>query len=175
MNNHEIINLNYKRHDFTNIFTDSENVLRPCTSSEIIKISILLGLPFISRVLYFSITPYHYSAIHIDKTINSTNSLEFALNIPITTCDNIYMNWFDNLSNTHSIYYPVDKAQATPILESKNAKTIDTVNLNLPMFVKINDWHNIENRSNSVVGKLISIRFSHAKTIPDIKKALKIY
>lgn len=172
MSNYEISTFEYLKNDLANMFNDPIDMLRPCTIDELVKISRLLDLPHISRILYFSVAPNHYSAIHIDKSMNSTSSVEFALNIPITSCNNIYMNWFENLSTTHKVYYPVNKNQATPILETKNAKTIDTVNLNLPMFVKINDWHNIENRSIDVVEKLISIRFSQKKTIIDIKKAL---
>jgi hypothetical protein len=171
MNNYELTTFNYVKNDLKNIFTDSGDVFRPCTISELVKISNMLDMSSISRILYFSITPDRYHPIHIDKTINSTNCVEFALNIPITDCNKVYMNWFENLSSTHDVYYPVNKNHATPILETKNAKTIDTVSLNLPMFVKINDWHNVENRSNDVE-KLISIRFLQSKTITDIKKAL---
>jgi hypothetical protein len=41
------------------------------------------------------------------------------------------------------------------------------------MFVKINDWHNIENRSTDALEKIISIRFNQMNTIDNIKSLLK--
>lgn len=172
MSNYEVSSFNYPKDDLKSIFTDLSDRYRPCTISEMFEISSILKLPYISRILYFSVAPDRYHPIHIDKTVGSIYSVDFALNIPITDCNKIYMNWFENLSNNSSTYYPYDKTQATPILEYKNAKTIDTANLNLPMFVKINDWHNIENRSADNVEKLISIRFFQKITIADVKKAL---
>lgn len=173
MNNYEITAFNYAKDDLKSIFTDSGSVFRPCTIPELVKISNVLNISCISRILYFSINPDSYHPIHIDRTMNSTNCVEFALNLPITDCNRVYMNWFENLSNTHDVYYPVNKNHATPILETKNAKTIDTAKLDLPTFVKINDWHNVENRSDNVE-KIISIRFFQTKTIDDIKKALRL-
>ena len=173
VSNYEITAFDYAKNDLKSMFTDSSSVLRPCTVPELVKISSMLGISYISRILYFSIKPDSYQPIHIDKTINSSNCVEFALNLPITECNKVYMNWFKNLSTTHDLYYPVNKKHATPILDIKNAKTIDTTNLNLPTFVKINDWHNVENKSESIE-KLISIRFFQTKTIDDIKKALRL-
>ena len=174
MNNYELINISYTKSDLQNIFTNTDEVLRPCTSDEVLHISKLFKLKYISRILYFSMCPSHYSTIHIDRNINSPFFLEFALNIPVTNGDNVYMNWFNQLENHSVEYYSAGNLNsASPCLNKHSARLIDAVQLNSPMFVKINDWHNVENRSTDTLEKIISIRFNQMNTIDNIKSLLK--
>jgi hypothetical protein len=174
MNNYELINISYAKSDLQNIFTNTDEVIRPCTSDEVLHISKLFKLKYISRILYFSMYPSYYSTIHIDRNINSTFSLEFALNIPVTNGNTGYMNWFNQLENQNLEYYSSGALNSSfPHLNKNNARLIDTVKLNSPMFVKINDWHNIENRSEDTLEKIISIRFNQMDTIDNIKSLLK--
>ena len=173
MNNYEIIDVLHCKSDLQNMFTDTKEVLRPCTLNEVLNISKLFKLKYISRILYFSMCPSHYSTIHIDRNINSINSLEFALNVPITKGDNVYMNWFNQIQDQNLEYYSAGSLNNTsPRLDKNNATLIDTVQLNSPMFVKINNWHNIENRSIDTLEKIISIRFNQLATVDNIKLLL---
>jgi hypothetical protein len=174
MNNYELIDVSYDRSNLQSMFTDTNEVLRPCTSNEVLLISKLFKLKYISRILYFSMYPSHYSTIHIDRNINSVVSLEFALNIPVTNGDNVYMNWFKQMQDQNLEYYSAgDLNSPTPRLNKNSAILIDTVQLNSPMFVKINDWHNIENRSTDTLEKIISIRFNQSNTVDNIKSLLQ--
>jgi hypothetical protein len=174
MNNYELINISYAKSDLQNMFTDTAEVLRPCTLNEVLLISKLFKLKYISRILYFSMYPSHYSTIHIDKLVNSTSSLEFALNIPVTNGDNVYMNWFNQIQDQNLEYYSAGELDSpTPCLKKNSASLIETVQLNSPMFVKINNWHNIENRSTDTLEKIISIRFNQSNTIDNIKSLLE--
>ena len=174
MSNYKLINISYAKSDLQNMFTDTVEILRPCTSNEVLHISKLFKLKYISRILYFSMYPSYYSNIHIDRNINSTFSLEFALNIPITDGGTVYMNWFNQLGNQNLQYYSsVDLNTSFPHLDKNGANLMDTVQLNSPMFVKINDWHNIENRSEDTLEKIISIRFNKSNTVDNIKSLLQ--
>jgi hypothetical protein len=174
MNNYESINISYDKSDLQSMFTATEEILRPCTFKEVLHISKLFKLKYVSRILYFSMYPSHYSTIHIDRNINSKYSLEFALNIPITNGDNVYMNWFNQTQDQNLEYYSVGTLNnSSPYLNKNNATLIDTVQLSSPTFVKINDWHNIENTSTNTLEKIISIRFNQFDTIDSIKFLLE--
>ena len=174
MNNYELINISYTKSDLQNIFTNTDEVLRPCTSDEVLHISKLFKLKYISRILYFSMCPSHYSTIHIDRNINSPFFLEFALNIPVTNGDNVYMNWFNQMPDQNLEYYsPGDLNSLSPRLNKNSTILIDTVQLSSPMFVSINNWHNIENRSTDTLEKIISIRFNQSNTINNIRSLLE--
>ena len=174
MSNYKLVNISYANSDLQNMFTDTVEILRPCTLNEVLHISKLFKLKYISRILYFSMYPLHYSTIHIDRNINSTFSLEFALNIPVTDGGTVYMNWFNQLGNQNLQYYS-DKnlSSSFPYLDKNDARLIDTVQLNSTMFVKINNWHNIENRSTDTLEKIISIRFNQLNTVDNIKSLLE--
>jgi hypothetical protein len=173
MNNYESVNLAYSKTDLQNIFNSMDEVVRPCNFKELLRVCQSLKLKYVKRILYFSIYPDCYGHIHIDKTVGIESSAEFALNIPITDGNHIYMNWFKKTEGSvPEDIFAGPSGTATPRLDKTDAILIDTRKLNSATFVKINDWHNVENRSTDTIEKIISIRFDLSKTIDNIKKII---
>ena len=127
------------------------------------SISKLLGLGnLMKNVLTFNVGPNSKGPIHID--INNLDTLNvpstFALNIPITNCNDLLVKWY---SSDKSILDVPDNDipdfPNTPMLENKYATEIETTDCIVPHIVNIDTWHSVTNNSKSNTAKLISIRF----------------
>lgn len=170
MHNFEYIDILYNDHELKNMFDSPTEATRYCSFQEIVSISQILKLTGIVKILYFSLRSVYAGQIHTDYIPQ-----EFALNIPITNHGNIYMNWFKQIEGTTAEYHSINPSGGVgivPRLDNNNAILIDTAMINSATFVKINDWHNVENRSNNNLEKLISIRFNQSITVDRVKSLL---
>jgi hypothetical protein len=175
MHNFEYTDILYNDHELKTMFDSPDEVVRNCSFTEIVRISQILKLTGIVNILYFSLRSVYTGKIHIDKHPKAMSSAEFALNIPITNHGSIYMNWFKRIEGTNADCPVFDFPGGIgpgPLLDNDNSILIDTAIINSAMFVKINDWHNIENRSKHNMEQLISIRFNRLITVDRVKSLL---
>ena len=153
---------------------DSDTILRilkplktthvmSCDSNVKLEIYKLLGLEFsIATMLYFQLEPSSTSIIHMDKNLSNPNAFntDFALNIPLYNGKNVLMRWYDD--NTpdcmHDVFTGVSGTN-TPLLPTNRAVCVDKLYYTVPHFVKINNWHSVENQSNDEYSRFISLRF----------------
>jgi len=144
-----------------------------CTLKEIEKISSILSLPLpIRSILFFRMGKTFTGFIHKDINISQANNIiTYAVNLPLTACDNVYMRWFEQKNKfVESLMFPGPSyGSPTPLLNSADATCIDEVCCNNSKLVKVDDWHSIENHSTDSCEYLISIRFAfHIKSSMDL-------
>lgn len=180
MQNHKNISLFYDPVSILDILQgypeplpNSDNVVR-CKIHEIEKISevLNLGLP-IRSILYFRPSTDCKGSIHKDINLNMPVPLtNYALNLPLTNCEQVYMKWFvqNDLTVNAETFKGPSTGSLVPKLDKSNATCIDTVNCNTTTLVNVNDWHNIENHSTeNYHAYLISIRFA-----PNVKPSMDL-
>lgn len=120
----------------------------------------ILKLRDIDRILYFVMPVGHKSRIHIDMNTSTNLIQKFSLNLPLTSCDNVIMKWYDKKDNAVEGKILGSHMSSFPILEQADATLTTVGKLNTPMIANVDIWHNVEN--DCVVGKeehFISIRF----------------
>lgn len=136
--------------------------LYSCGSEFTKKIESILKLSDIEKILYFVMPVGGKGRIHIDMNTVTNAVQKFSLNLPLTSCDNVIMKWYDKKNNvTEEIGSNVSLGSSFPILEQNDANLTTISKLNTPMIAAVDKWHNVENDCN--VGNeehFISIRFS---------------
>jgi hypothetical protein len=178
MTNYYPVKLLYDPLAIANVLTDIDTTKEKYTfkldQDKIRQISRILGINFVQSILYFDVSTEFFGTIHLDIDNNTGDFIStFSLNLPITHCDELFINWFepitDSVENKIGIGPSPDKP--IPILLPTEAMCIDTISGSSPVIVDIRPWHNVENRSKTANAKFINIRFYKFITI---SKALEI-
>lgn len=140
------------------------------TELVLIDALIKIDLP-LESILFFTVPCGFTDRIHKDTNLDiPANSFKCALNVPLNNCDGLVMNWYKSTpASIESVYPGPSEMNTTPQLDG--GEIIDSVILNSPHVVKIDDWHAVTNH-NPGVASLISLRFSKELTIEDILSAL---
>jgi hypothetical protein len=135
-------------------------LVMPCQKKTVLQIHNLLGIDIpIRSILYFKVPPTEVSAIHIDL-YKKIKGVEFALNLPLLNSDKVVMRWYlDNDPKTNFDVFTGPTGIDTPFLPKHRAVCIDELYYTRPHFVKINDWHSVENESTTDTAHFISLRF----------------
>lgn len=169
MQNHKYLEIQYNRQDILNVLraynTPEDNWadVSSCTVQEIQKISNILNLQVpIRSILYFRMGKSFIGRIH--KDINNSDTrfvVNYALNLPLTSCKQVYMKWFTQNNNQAILdeFPGPSTGSPTPLLKGTDAKCIDSTSCVQSKLVKVDDWHSIENHSREDCEYLISIRF----------------
>ena len=177
MQNHKKIEVVYNRASLLDILDPKPRDysipcdIRPLTSAETYSVASILNLKLpIKSILYFKLGSNFIGYIHKDVNINEPLfKQEYALNLPITDCEEVYMKWYkpiDHSIKSESFLGPSKKGHV-PLLDHSNATCIDEVNCNQCNLVRVEDWHAVYNYSTNRFGYLISIRF-HDSIKPDL-------
>lgn len=161
-NNYRILDIEYHKESILDILP-TEIGYGACNIDGIRKIQSILNIVIpIQSILYFNLKPNTIGLIH--KDINYSNAKEntpIALNLPLSNCNETFMYWFREIEKGRSPLFfegPTNKS-VTPQLEQDNALQIDTVNCNVPLLVRIDDWHSINNLGADTC-RIISVRFN---------------
>ena len=172
MNNHKKYTIEYDRDEILNVLkrhSNTNNLSRTtaCSGLEIFQIFKILNFKTpIRSILYFQLDPEFSSYIH--KDYYPVSDLSYALNLPLSGCDEVYMKWFEQAQPDVGIVSFSGPSQGvpTPLLSYENAICLDNINCNSPIVVKIDGWHNIANHSTDAHEKLISVRFKDLSQVP---------
>jgi hypothetical protein len=170
MRNHKDLIIEYNKQEILSVLqgysipANNWADVTACTLEEIKKISSILNLPVpIKTILFFKMGKDFTGLIHKDIDMSNTKFiLNYALNLPLTTCNQVYMKWFTQTSDSTktSLFPGPSSGSPTPLLNNRDAINIDSIYCNRSKLVKINNWHSIENHSNDSCEYLISIRFA---------------
>jgi hypothetical protein len=178
MNNYYPVKLLYNPLEIINVLSDlvttTEKYTFKLDQDKIRQISRILNINFVQSILYFDISPEFFGTIHLDIDNNTGDFITtFSLNIPITQCGDLFINWFKPLDTLpeHRIGIGPSADKPIPILLPNEAICVDSTCGSSPIIVNIQPWHNAENRSRDTNAKFINIRFYKFITI---QKALEI-
>lgn len=91
--------------------------------------------------------PQQMSAIHVDQDPEGKRPTK-ALNIPITTCRNVFMNWFVPKSKNDIKYIKSAQGFVIPGIPRHLADQTFTIQCNEPFIVNPSLFHDIINKGN---------------------------
>ena len=134
----------------------------PCHTKTVSQIHNLLGIDIpIQSILYFKLPPTEVSVIHIDINLSKkTKGAEFALNLPLMNSAKVLMRWYiDTDPKTNFEVFTGPNSHDVPCLPTNRSICLDQLYYTRPHFVKINDWHSVENESTTDTAHFISLRF----------------
>jgi len=154
---------------------------------EISKIARHLRIPFINHALFFDIPPMSRVPIHVDR-IYSINPDKYSLNIPVKNTSMTVMNWWkhdkpvaaksDEVTFTKTQVYKDEKDPSnittSPIIPFEECTLINSCSMDKPHFVKVDDWHNVDNNHPTERSYFLALRFDEKLDEQDIRKLLKI-
>ena len=136
----------------------------------------ILKLNHIDGILYFRMPRNFKSQIHIDMNSATGQVRTFALNLPLTECNNVVMKWYDKKPNAIEDTILGAHMTSFPVLADDDSICNAVGDLNKPMIAQIHPWHNVENLSNTEFDeRFISIRFKRDLKESDIILMMNMY
>jgi hypothetical protein len=136
-----------------------------CTRKEHDIIRSALNIDYrIFSALYFCIPPGISNQIHMDYKIGAKYYPKIALNIPLESCEDTTMYWYDSKDKTkETTMQGPSKGDLIPCLPNDNANLLKQVNFLNPTFITVDRWHNVKNYNKTEWAKMLSVRFMHPK------------
>lgn len=118
-----------------------------------IKILDVLGIEDQSELFGFTVRhitiahldPLRKSTIHVDLT-ELGDPIVLALNIPVTECSQVSMNWYDIKPGCNPSYVPSAKGFQIPKITQKESVKRFTMKCDSPFLVNPSSFHDIINR-----------------------------
>lgn len=143
-----------------------------CNFSEInlLQKTLQIKEPILMATL-FKLPPQSLGIIHVDKHFFYEQIYDnVAINLPLSPNNGTYMSWYRQNDPTKT-YRDFGRAQKTvPKIEPDDCTKIESYEVKLPHVVKINDWHNIDNFSDTEFGYILSMRFDRELSFDDLIK-----
>jgi hypothetical protein len=109
-------------------------------------------------VARFLVTPsFSSTGIHVDGVLPDYPKF-VALNLPILTCNNSHMVWWNNVQVINEIQFN-EYGGKIRIFDSPDKEVLEKLELSSPHFVRIDVPHNVDNTKNSAPRIILSLRF----------------
>ena len=157
------------------------------THKEINKIARYLKIPYIHHALFFDMAPMSRFPIHVDKVL-SMKCDRHSLNIPVKNTSMTVMNWWKHDKPSNEAYDEVrfifsqkykhepnpSNVTTSPTQPFEECTLIKSCSMDKPHFVKVDDWHNVDNNHPTERSYFLALRFDDKLSEQDIRKLLKI-
>ena len=101
----------------------------------------------IQKTVVGCLYPKQQSKIHIDVDESKVIPLT-ALNLPVTRCNDVIMNWYSVKPGCHSKTFISPKGLPVPLLDHSMSTCIFSLQCNEPLIVNPSMFHDIVNNSN---------------------------
>jgi len=171
------------------------------THQEINQVVKHLRIPYITHALFFDLPPKSRFPIHVDK-VYSMKCDRHSLNIPVKNTSMTYMNWWvhdkpgliKEFSNQYEVsfynhevvgvrYIKSQKFKGeknpsnittSPVAPFEECTMIHSCSMDKAHFVKVDDWHNVDNNHPTENSLFLALRFDARFLESDIRRLLKI-
>jgi hypothetical protein len=166
--NYDFVKLSYDINELMSCLPDLESLYNPygivkyhCNTEQTQRINILLNLPWtIRHVGLFKLPPKSVGIIHTDSNVLYPEHFHAtALNIGFGDTSETYMSWYKQVDTSKTIYDYGHNKDGTPVMQPNDAIKIERINVTTPHIIRINDWHSIDNDSQSKTGYILTLRF----------------